>query len=155
MVQISAPYVAPSCNANAYNCPHCHAYANQAWGDLMRFIKHANHGAIEGARLGTCIHCHNFTIWLDQKMIYPLTSTAPFPNPDLPDDIKQDVEEARQIATLSPRGAAALLRLSIQKMCIFYAPKCQLGTSNQYVKAGVMPYLVNLPSPPFAVDNMR
>lgn len=118
MAQIPTPYVSPSCDAHAYNCPHCHAYANQGWGHLARFIQGTNHGAINGARLGTCAHCSNFTIWLDRKMVFPLTSTAPFPNPDLPDDIKQDFEEARQIAILSPRGAAALLRLSIQKLCV-------------------------------------
>jgi hypothetical protein len=51
-------------------------------------------------------------------MIFPLTSTAPFPNQDLPEDIKRDFEEARQIQSLSPRGSAALLRLCIQKLCI-------------------------------------
>jgi len=111
------PYVAPTRDATAFNCPHCHAYAKQGWGGLMRFVNNTNHGAIPYARLGTCTHCEGFTIWLYQKMIYPLTSPAPFPNSDLPEGIKQDFEEARQIATLSPRGAAALLRLSIQKIC--------------------------------------
>lgn len=51
-------------------------------------------------------------------MIYPRVVSAPFPNSDLPEDIKTDFEEARQIASLSPKGAAALLRLAIQKLCV-------------------------------------
>jgi hypothetical protein len=50
-------------------------------------------------------------------MIFPSSGSAPLPNPDLPEDITKDYEEARTILTSSPRGAAALLRLSIQKLC--------------------------------------
>jgi hypothetical protein len=50
-------------------------------------------------------------------MVYPLATAAPLPNPDLPEEIRRDYEEARSIASPSPRGAAALLRLVIQKLC--------------------------------------
>jgi hypothetical protein len=50
-------------------------------------------------------------------MIYPFHGSAPLPNPDLPDDVRTDYEEARAVTSQSPRGAAALLRLAIEKLC--------------------------------------
>jgi hypothetical protein len=51
-------------------------------------------------------------------MVYPNRGNAPAPNPDMPKDVKDDYEEAANIYTQSPRGAAALLRLAIQKLCV-------------------------------------
>ena len=55
---------------------------------------------------------------MSEAMVYPAKSTAPLANPDMPEEIKADYNEARDILQRSPRGAAALLRLAIQKLCI-------------------------------------
>jgi hypothetical protein len=60
-------------------------------------------------------------------MVYPLGSGAPQPNLDLPESVKRDYYEARQIAGLSPKGAAALLRLTLQELCIILGAKGDLN----------------------------
>jgi len=54
---------------------------------------------------------------VEQKMLFPHAVTAPPPNSDLPEDVRKDFDEARIVVAQSPRGAAALLRLAIQKLC--------------------------------------
>ena len=44
-------------------------------------------------------------------------SSLPKPHEDMPDSIKGDFEEARDVFPYSARSAAALLRLALQKLC--------------------------------------
>ncbi|HCT4763228.1 TPA: DUF4145 domain-containing protein [Pseudomonas aeruginosa] len=69
--------------------------------------------------LCACLNCETVSLWSEEQgiMIMPSMISAPLPNPDLPDECRVDFEEARQILGASPRGAAALLRLCIQKLC--------------------------------------
>jgi hypothetical protein len=46
--------------------------------------------------------------------------SAALPNPDLPEDIKRDFEEARTVLALSPRSAIALLRIEAFGNLILY-----------------------------------
>jgi len=64
-----------------------------------------------------CYSCGEIAIWRYDTLLYPPTRYEIEANPDLPEDIRADFEEARLILDLSPRGAAALLRLCIQKLC--------------------------------------
>lgn len=64
-----------------------------------------------------CDACDDFQLWLGQRMILPDRPPVPPPNPDLNDDIKRDYLEAASILGRSPRGATALLRLALQKLC--------------------------------------
>ncbi|MDX0563333.1 DUF4145 domain-containing protein [Sinorhizobium medicae] len=63
--------------------------------------------------------------------MYPQRGEAPPANPDLPEEIKLDYNEASTILDLSPRGAAALVRLCIQNLCK------HLGQSGQNINADV------------------
>lgn len=49
-------------------------------------------------------------------MIYPFSSSAPIPQGDMPDEVKNDFMEARNIVDASPRSATALLRVALQKL---------------------------------------
>jgi hypothetical protein len=67
--------------------------------------------------ISKCYNCKEFTIWEHEQIVYPNTKIDILPNPDMPAHIKKLFEEAREIVSASPKGAAALLRLSIQHMC--------------------------------------
>ena len=54
----------------------------------------------------------------DYRVVYPRVSQAPRAHADMPDEVAADYNEARDIAARSPRGACALLRLALQKLCI-------------------------------------
>ena len=61
--------------------------------------------------------------WVFDQTVWPRQGIAPLPNPDTPEDIRRDYEEASTILDLSPRGAAALLRLAVQKLCAHLGEK--------------------------------
>jgi len=73
--------------------------------------------------LSQCYNCNKISVWVHDSLLFPPEKTGVHPNSDLPEDILHDFEEARSILNLSPRGAAALLRLSVQKLCVFLGEK--------------------------------
>jgi hypothetical protein len=132
-------YVAPVLNRKAFHCPHCNVYAPQLWQHCLVEEPQDLPGGFTGtvqqgtnAHQGHCFNCQKPTYWLSflhgtavftgedvtAIMVWPVGSAnAPYPHPDFPEDPKADYEEARGIVDRSPRGATALLRLSLQKLC--------------------------------------
>lgn len=109
------PYTSPSFDADAFNCPICNAYAKQTW-------EHAMFGptSFTDYRFSKCSRCGCTAIWCDrnEQLVHPQIINSPQPNEDLPQEIKEDFEEARLIHQQSSRGCCAILRLCIQKLCI-------------------------------------
>lgn len=110
------PYTAPYKDGKAFNCPKCNAYANQRWSQLIHNHEDGSFGYVRYADVSFCGHCGEYSIWVLGKMIYPDVSTTEQPSEHLPDDVRQDYEEAASIVNKSPRSAAALLRLAIAKL---------------------------------------
>lgn len=116
----------------AFHCPHieCQVFAQQEWYHLDE-----NFGATflgEGPQLESsspyddrippmgysiaiCNSCENISLWKDERIVYPLKNgSIPPPSNDMPENVKNVYEEAREVFVLSPRSSAALLRLSLE-----------------------------------------
>ena len=108
-------YISPEFELDGFHCPFCKVYAHQHWDDLSQSFRSKWHySELDGA---TCEKCGKSSIWFDKLMIYPDFQGVQPPNQDLSESIKTDYQEAASILQKSPRGAAALLRLAIEKLC--------------------------------------
>jgi len=104
-----------------YTCPHC--------GVLSLHTKAVEHvfprveklsdweTSQNGLYLFICVGCGEQTVFFKQQVVYPGNPLGPAPIDGMPEEIRTDYEEARSIAETSPRAAAALLRLAVQKLC--------------------------------------
>jgi len=78
---------------------------------------------IDNLHLSECYNCKKIAVWVHGNLLFPGQRQGPIPNIDLPQELIADFEEARAIVGISPRGAAALMRLVIQKLCAHLGEK--------------------------------
>lgn len=115
-------YVEPDQDLDAFNCPHCGAYAHQSWWQAVA-TRDSRSKSVRGLSFTYCERCNDYSVWLGGKIIEPAASVAPMPSVDMPDDVSEDFKEARSIVAASPRSACALLRLALQKLMIHLGEK--------------------------------
>ncbi|MGP0577412.1 DUF4145 domain-containing protein [Paenibacillus peoriae] len=127
---MSTTYYPPSHRSNAFNCPYCGVKAEQNWYSIY-YNAIGAYTILNDFTLSRCTHCLRRTYWFEEKMIIPSNTTAPFPHVDMPETVIDDYNEARNIVNLSPRGAAALLRLSLQKLMV------ELGESGKDINRDI------------------
>ncbi|WP_150104330.1 DUF4145 domain-containing protein [Shewanella sediminis] len=97
----------------------------------MNWNRLFNRGVATSYMQACCSRCDNSSIWrvikegyvegrsaaIKGEMLFPDFGVAPLPATDMPADVIVDYQEAAKIFSKSPRGAAALLRLGLQKLC--------------------------------------
>lgn len=104
-------------------CANCKTIAQQLSKSLFYSCEHEDpplpgHYERYAAKLTICLNCNEETIWYKDKIIFPLGGNdIDVPNTELPSEIQYDYNEAASIVDTSPRGAIALLRLCIEKLC--------------------------------------
>lgn len=123
-------YYPPVVLQKEFHCPYCKVYASQKWG-IIRHNAYGYNDDLQNWKVSLCAHCDRVAIWHQETMIYPAESTAPFAHEDMPESITSDYNEARSIVGTSPRGAAALLRLALQKLMV------ELGESGKDINADI------------------
>lgn len=105
-------YVAPTLDSKAFHCPHCWVLTSQNRYQL-RYI---SDWGLDDRKVCFCENCKWYSVWFKGKMIFPSGSNIPMPHTDMPASVKEIYNEARDIAWKSPRAAAALLRLALEKL---------------------------------------
>jgi hypothetical protein len=129
----------PSVTRNSFCCPHCGAFSHHDWftqwaekkvdgkpPPLPKFSKMSIFQATgkQGVQpvgnlfVSQCFACGECAIWVHDRLVFPMPRTGPAPNADLPAQIRAIYEEARSILNLSPRAAAALLRVCVEMLAI-------------------------------------
>nr|WP_309759979.1 DUF4145 domain-containing protein [Flavobacterium sp.] len=112
-------YIQPKLNSESFTCPNCGVLSKQRWENTTWGLVSNYSFDYIGNVISTslCDHCQESSLWIKDIMYFPTTGNSPFPNPEMPENVKKLYLEASSIATKSPRGATALLRLSIQLLC--------------------------------------
>lgn len=127
-VPLTDNYYPPSYGLKAFHCPRCYVYAKQEWFGTYTSRKVI---AVPGSRnhieehnltealyleVSRCAHCHKYSIWLEEALLYPASIPVPQPHKDMPSEVSELYNESAQVLFISPRAAAALLRLALQKL---------------------------------------
>ena len=104
-------YYPPIFNEEQFHCIHCGVFAKQRWQWLLYSSL-----ARSNFKYAHCEHCNHQSFWYGDRMIVPSEAPVPPHHSDLPETCISEYEEARDIVARSPRAAAALLRLCVQKL---------------------------------------
>ena len=118
-------YYPPVYEDEQFHCLQCGVYAKQSWGTLKRGTSYTDF------MYSQCHHCYKDCYWYKGKMIVPSEAHVAPPHQDLPEACVLEYNEARDIASRSPRAAAALLRLAVQKLMI------ELGEKGKNINADI------------------
>jgi len=84
-----------------------------------------------------CDFCNQNSVWrrvgdeTQGQLIYPYLLSAPYGHEAMPKECLADFDEAREICERSPRGAAALLRLCLQKLLV------HLGGTGEHIDTDI------------------
>lgn len=134
-------YYPPEYQAESFTCPLCDVYSRMVWSKWEGINTMNAH-----VKKAKCQHCGEASFWfgellgdLEGKLLFPLVSGVPTPHADMPDEVKADYLEAREVLPHSPKAAAALIRLALQRLCIYLDKSSNINTAIGQLVADGLP----------------
>lgn len=112
----------PRMDRDAFDCPRCGVFAKQTWKTLYRhegegFTQLADRGFFgDHWKAAGCDHCHEWSIWRQEAMVFPTAATVAMPHPSMPGEAKNLYLEARSVLPVSRRAGAALARAALERL---------------------------------------
>lgn len=127
----------PAVGRPRFECPHCDAFAHQAWAPLVvpgdedpwEYLDfYHEHPDEESSLMGgrthivsrwqcaQCQSCEDWSLWFNDAMIYPHARTGPAPHPEMPQSVRLLYQEAAAVAIASLRAGAAMARTVVERL---------------------------------------
>lgn len=120
-------FESPRYKKEAFTCPNCSTFSKHDWTHTLvnesygQFSGNIGMGVekqkVNYLYLCKCEHCGYISFWYNENLIWPLNTGVESPLDEMPEDIKTLYNEASSIVELSSKGACAILRLALQKLC--------------------------------------
>ena len=120
----------PTFEAKSFVCPHCHVYSSQTWcigiptGYSEEYQEH-HWGNTNQSYISICLNCNGHAYWYrnpksqgSAELVHPCGATRPIPTCGLTTDEQNLYAEACKVSAISPRSAAALLRVIIESIAV-------------------------------------
>ncbi|MGZ5051043.1 MAG: DUF4145 domain-containing protein [Methylobacter sp.] len=125
-------YHPPEYKKQWFHCIHCGVEAEQSWHNFYCWNRfHGGYVIHEPLEFSVCNHCKKCSYWYDGKLVVPQSALVPAAHQDMPAECVDDFNEARAIVDMSPKAAAALLRLALRKLLI------EVGEDGCNIKANI------------------
>lgn len=110
----------PALQKNGFDCPRCGTFANQEWIWLLRDdhqIVFDDSVEVTGVWTASrCARCDEYSVWREERMMYPASGLAPAPHPEMPPEATSLYNEAREVVGISRRAGTALARAALERL---------------------------------------
>lgn len=119
---------APAYSRQKFTCPHCGAFAQQEWAKCSAVSPAHDIEVDPNLAVAICMACGDQSVWrltprydpipdYSGVMIYPAARRGGPPrHPEMPEKVAEFYDEASEVVRVSPRAAAALLRLALEAL---------------------------------------
>jgi len=116
-------YYPPKHLKKEFHCIHCGVFSAQHWHKFYYLNQYNQYTAENNLDFSVCAHCGKWSYWYNGRMMVPSEAPVPPAHEDMPAECLPEYQEARDIVAVSPRAAAALLRLAVQKLVVVLGEK--------------------------------